>query len=565
MRKHKLTAIVMAVVVGLAFTIPASTSFAGTGTSNGSSKTKISKLDERAVMGNTMKEEADDSNEGIILFSSGKAWSQTKTGAFLDGNGKNVMSGAIAKGIDVSRHNGKINWPKVKAAGIDYVIIRCGYGTNKKRYDDSKWEYNVTQCEKYGIPYGVYIYSYANTTKRVKSEIAHTKRLLKGHHPQYPVYYDLEDRVVRKKGKTFITNSALKFCKAIKKAGYTPGVYASRSWWNSYLSSSSMDKYEKWIAEWRNTGTIYSKPYGMWQSSSRYQVSGISGRVDLDFSYKQYGGNTPGKWVKDSGGQDIFKTFKAKSGGRYSTDNSLTAKSAFITEYNKTYYLDNAGHKTKGFKTISGSKYYFTSAGVMKKSQWFTLSSGRYRADGAGKLIVGKYKKVGNYYYGFDSKGIMLTGKAEIKGKCYVFMNNGRAYLNDSKTKSKTKYYSGPGTKYKKKGTYSKGKKVTVIRISGKWSQLTNGYWVKTSGLSKVKTYPYAAPKVEPEDPSGETTPSETGESSEETSETGETPGDPEVPSGQDDESSSDGTDSTQESSQPAGDEGINPADPIEP
>ena len=87
----------------------------------------------------------------------------------------------IRKGIDVSKHQGKINWAKVKAAGIDFAIIRCGYGSDQKDQDDAYWQYNVSECERLGIPYGVYLYSYANTTAKARSEAQHTLRLLKGH------------------------------------------------------------------------------------------------------------------------------------------------------------------------------------------------------------------------------------------------------------------------------------------------------------------------------------------------------------------------------------------------
>ena len=83
------------------------------------------------------------------------------------------IPGATKKGIDVSVHNGKIDWQKVKNDGIDFAIIRCGYGQNMTSQDDAYWEYNVSECERLGIPYGVYLYSYANTLAKAKSEAQH--------------------------------------------------------------------------------------------------------------------------------------------------------------------------------------------------------------------------------------------------------------------------------------------------------------------------------------------------------------------------------------------------------
>ena len=86
---------------------------------------------------------------------------------------------ATRKGIDVSEHNGIIDWAQVKASGIDFAIIRCGYGMDQTDQDDKQWLRNVTECERLGIPYGVYIYSYATNTDRAKSE-AEQQRGLQG-------------------------------------------------------------------------------------------------------------------------------------------------------------------------------------------------------------------------------------------------------------------------------------------------------------------------------------------------------------------------------------------------
>lgn len=100
---------------------------------------------------------------------------------------------AICKGIDVSYHNGTIDWKRVKQSEVEYAIIRCGYGTNDKSQDDKKWEENVKGCTDNNIPYGVYLYSYADTVEKASSEADHAIRLLQGKKLKYPVYYDLEE------------------------------------------------------------------------------------------------------------------------------------------------------------------------------------------------------------------------------------------------------------------------------------------------------------------------------------------------------------------------------------
>ena len=209
-------------------------------------------------------------------------WSNSKNG-YLSSDGS-VIEKAARKGIDVSHHNGDINWEKVKKDGVDYAIIRCGYGNDEEYQDDKYWLENVKECEKYDIPYGVYIYSYAESEKNVESEIDHVLRCLKEANasPDYPVYYDLEDKVVAACGRTKIIKWAEKFCAAIEKAGYRAGIYASLYWWNTYLNDDKLDKYEKWVAQWNNKCT-YSDYYSMWQCTSDGSISGIKGRVDVNF------------------------------------------------------------------------------------------------------------------------------------------------------------------------------------------------------------------------------------------------------------------------------------------
>lgn len=186
---------------------------------------------------------------------------------------------AVAVGIDVSYHNKTIDWQKVKNAGVDYVIIRCGYGDDDPSQDDTKWLENVKECERLGIPYGVYLYSYATTVEGAKSEADHTLRLLKGHNPTYPVYYDLEDNSTL--GSDFDA-LATTFCSKITEAGYSAGVYASKSWWDKYLTSSIYDQWARWVARY-NTYCGYTKTYSMWQYTSLGKVDGIEGYVDLNY------------------------------------------------------------------------------------------------------------------------------------------------------------------------------------------------------------------------------------------------------------------------------------------
>lgn len=189
-------------------------------------------------------------------------------------------------GIDVSSHQSTIDWEKVKNAGIDFAIIRCGYGDNFEKYDDTYWKYNADECTRLGIPFGAYLYSYAASTEEAESEAAHALRLLEGYNLSYPVYLDLEDSVVSACSNELIGQMADIFCTTLQNKGYDVGIYANLNWWTNRLTSSVFDNpsWHKWIAQWGSSCT-YSGEYTMWQYSSSGSVNGISGYVDMNIWY----------------------------------------------------------------------------------------------------------------------------------------------------------------------------------------------------------------------------------------------------------------------------------------
>ena len=192
------------------------------------------------------------------------------------------IPGAVGYGIDVSEHQGIINWQKVKAGGVDYAIVRCGYGMNLPGQDDDYWYKNADACEQYGIPFGTYIYSYADSIEKAKSEAEHVLRLVNGYNLSYPIYYDLEESSVRSKlSSSQIADIAETFCRIIEDAGYEVAIYANTDWFTNYLTDSRFNQWDKWVAQY-NTICTYAGKYSMWQCSSQGSVSGINGYVDLN-------------------------------------------------------------------------------------------------------------------------------------------------------------------------------------------------------------------------------------------------------------------------------------------
>ena len=343
-------------------------------------------------------------------------------------SGKYVRGPGYLKGIDVSYWQHNINWKKVKASGVDFAILRCGYGANTSSKDDSTFAANVAGCKKYGIPYGVYLYSYANTVSAASDEADHALRLLRANkcNLQYPVYYDLEDKKVAKASNATIVKMANKFCSKLQSNGYPAGVYANLSWWQNKLSG--LNNYDRWVAQWANKCT-YGREYSIWQCTSSASVSGISGRVDA---------------------------------------NLLMCPRSKMDSYMK-------------YGRIS---YYFT-----------TINGKRYLVNAQGSPVTNRFFWFGGYTYAFDQNGVMQTNrKFWIGNAAYILDSQGRAYINKSKTKKKAKYYAKPGSV--KKGKLKKGKSFYVIRTSGKWSQMANGYWIKTKYIKKTAIYPEIKPAV---------------------------------------------------------------------
>ena len=196
-----------------------------------------------------------------------------------------LPEGATAQGIDVSEFQYQIDWDAVKASGVDFAIIRIGWWNNGV---DKYFERNVVECERLGIPWGAYLYSYSMDAEDAASEANHAIDLMnqmkaKGYTPDLPVYLDLEDVEVPRDAAKLATISST-FNGKIAAAGYEPGVYASASWWKNYLTSPVFDSWSKWSAQYYSVCEVPSDP-DMWQYTSSGSVPGISGPVDVNYWY----------------------------------------------------------------------------------------------------------------------------------------------------------------------------------------------------------------------------------------------------------------------------------------
>lgn len=194
-------------------------------------------------------------------------------------------------GIDVSKWNGTIDWSKVKAAGIDYVIIRCGYRGSSKGalIEDPKYKANIDGATKAGLKVGVYFFSQAVDEVEAVQEASMVLSLVKGYKITYPIFLDVEASGGRADNISKETRTAIckAFCKTIQNAGYTAGVYANKTWLTNKIDASQLGGYKIWLAQYA-TQPSYTGRYEIWQYKDSGSVPGISGHVDLNLSYLGY-------------------------------------------------------------------------------------------------------------------------------------------------------------------------------------------------------------------------------------------------------------------------------------
>lgn len=192
------------------------------------------------------------------------------------------------KGIDVSKHNGIIDWEKVKKAEINFAMIRAGYGANNI---DERFKYNISECNRLGIPCGVYWFSYALNAAMAKKEAQYCLEAVKPYKLEYPIAFDFEYGSVdyaKKQGinvaKKLATDIMQAFCSEIEKAGYYALNYSNIDYLNNYFEPDVAKRYGLWLAQWNNN-LIPSRDCQIWQHSETGKVNGIAGNVDLNRGY----------------------------------------------------------------------------------------------------------------------------------------------------------------------------------------------------------------------------------------------------------------------------------------
>ena len=196
----------------------------------------------------------------------------------------------MLKGIDISYHNGEIDFSKVKSQ-VDFIIMRSGYGKKTTDSKEVKFDIYYEEAKKNNIPIGTYWYSYANTPEEALVEAQTFLNKVKGKKFEYPVFYDVEEKSILNQGKEIVSKIIKTFLEEVEKNGYLVGLYSSASYLENLVDDEIKDKYIIWVAQWGKNidKPRYNGKWDIWQYSSKGHIDGVqSQNVDLDFSNKNF-------------------------------------------------------------------------------------------------------------------------------------------------------------------------------------------------------------------------------------------------------------------------------------
>jgi len=324
-----------------------------------------------------------------------------------------------AKGIDVSYHNGYVNWQSVKNDGISFAFVRVG---STKSGIDKQFVNNIVGANNAGLRVGVYIYSYATSVDAIVAEAEMVLSAIENYTVSFPVVVDIEDSVQKNLTSSQLATMANAFCKRILKAGYYPMVYSSRNW---FMQRIGPIVYDKWVAQYAASNT-YPGSYGVWQYTSSGSVSGVATRVDLNYLYGDYASILPRNGFKQQGKNIYyFKNYRRISGwigaddGYYYAAEDFKIVTGWFGDGDNIYYFNpnECGRAMTELAEIDGEIYYFSGTGklitgfVEINSGWFYFDP-----DAGGALVRNTKKDIDGISYIFDEGGLIVYPSDQIPG-----------------------------------------------------------------------------------------------------------------------------------------------------
>ena len=312
--------------------------------------------------------------------------------------------------IDVSEHNGSINWAAVKKAGINYAIIRDGYGTS---HVDNYFKRNMEGAIAQGIHIGIYHFSYALSAAGAKAEAEYVLQLIKPYKDKIvlPVFFDFEYDTVdyaKKQGVTLgkeaFNAHTVAFCDTIQAAGYRAGVYYNLDYLRRYVDIDRIGKYAQWYAQYADTASATT--WDLWQYSSSYTIAGATGKFDVSV-LKNSGSITNSRKYKQG-------WHKNDRGWWYADTETTYYKSRWAKINDKWYSFDKEGYMLSNTWQVEagGDTYYLGADGDMQTNMVVGLG-----ADGKLQPIEPWYHTLGEVPKGYRKELDKLIADGKLKGK----------------------------------------------------------------------------------------------------------------------------------------------------
>lgn len=298
----------------------------------------------------------------------------------------NKVSAAPRYGIDVSYHQGDIDWAQVKASGIvQFAFVRGGSFNSGI---DACFYKNMDGAVKNGIPVGIYVYSYATNAAQAAQEGLFAVSCARSYPVSLPLVFDIEGNTIKNASPETLQAMISSFCSIVESAGYTPMVYSSK---NNFVDRIGSIPQDKWVAQYA-TACQYPNP-AFWQYTSSGTIPGIAGKVDCDVQYKDYSSVIIANGWKKSGGKTFYmenyiphKGWLTVGGKRYYMDPLMgTMMTGLVTDGLGVYYCGNDGAMQTGLITISGLTFYFDpNTGAMVTNQIVKVGKKQYSVDAVG-------------------------------------------------------------------------------------------------------------------------------------------------------------------------------------
>jgi GH25 family lysozyme M1 (1,4-beta-N-acetylmuramidase) len=275
------------------------------------------------------------------------------------------------KGIDISKHNGNIDFQRVKAAGIDFAMIRAGFGSSTV---DERFHANIKGAQAHGIKCGVYWFSYAYTPQMARREAEKCLETIRGYNLQYPVAFDFEYASVKyaeDEGvhitKEIASQIADEFLSTVKAAGYDVALYANIDYLQNYFTDAVKSKYKLWLAAYRDKEPSHGQV--IWQHTERGRVDGIRGAVDLNISHMTTVNKRPTAGGDDTVNISLPVLRRGAKGNTVTAVQQLLTAKGYKSGKTDGIFGANTEAAVKRFQAVNG----LTADGIVGKNTYIKL------------------------------------------------------------------------------------------------------------------------------------------------------------------------------------------------